>query len=66
MWRLPGLANTLYDTWVTRAVPVLLFDPGTGKLLRQYDIPARGPAVTANFSADAAVIATGDRVVWIK
>jgi hypothetical protein len=66
VWRLPGLAGTLYDSWVTRAVPVLLFDPETGKRLARYDIPARGPAVAAHFGADAAVIATGDRVVWIK
>ena len=65
-WRLPGLAATLYDAWVDRAVPVLLFDPETGKRLARFDIPARGPAVTAWFDADAAVIATGDRVVWIK
>jgi outer membrane protein assembly factor BamB len=66
VWRLPGLAGTLYDTWVARAVPVLLFDPETGKRLGRYDVPARGPAVTAHFGADATVIATGDRVVWIK
>ncbi len=66
VWRLPGLAATLYDAWVARAVPVLLFDPETGKRLGRFDIPARGPAVTAWFDADRAVIATGDRVVWIK
>jgi outer membrane protein assembly factor BamB len=66
VWRLPALAGTLYDTWVTRAVPVLLFDPETGKRLGRYDVPARGPAVTAHFGADVTVIATGDRVVWIK
>jgi outer membrane protein assembly factor BamB len=66
VWRLPGLAGTLYDTWITRAVPVLVFDPETGKRLARYDIPARGPGVTAHFGADAAVIATGDRVVWLR
>lgn len=66
VWRLPGLAATLYDAWVTRAVPVLLFDPETGKQLGRFDVPARGPAVTAWFDAERAVIATGDRVVWIK
>lgn len=65
-WRLPGLAATVYDAWVSRAVPVLLFDPETGKRLARIDVPARGPAVTAYFDADRAVIATGDRVVWIK
>jgi outer membrane protein assembly factor BamB len=66
LWRLPGLAGTLYDTWVARAVPVLLLDPKTGKRLGRVDVPARGPGVTASFSADATVIATGDRVVWLK
>ena len=66
VWRLPGLAATLYDAWVDRTVPVLLFDPETGKRLARFDVPARGPAVTAWFDAGAAVIATGDRVVWLK
>jgi hypothetical protein len=66
VWRLPGLAATLYDAWVDRTVPVLLLDPETGKRLGRFDIPARGPSVTAWFDADRAVIATGDRVVWLK
>jgi hypothetical protein len=65
-WRLPGLAATLYDAWVGREVPVLFFDPETGKRLARLDIPARGPAVAAHFGAGAAVVATGSRVVWIK
>lgn len=65
-WRLPGLAGTLYDAWSDRAVPVLFFDPETGKRLARINIPARGPAITAWFDADTAVIATGDRVVWLK
>ncbi len=66
VWRLPGLATTLYDAWVDRALPVLLFDPETGKRVGSYEIPARGPAVSAWFDADTAVFATGDRVVWLK
>lgn len=66
VWRLPGLAATLYDALSSRAVPVLLFDPETGKRLARLDVPAKGPAVTAWFDADRAVIATGDRVVWLK
>jgi outer membrane protein assembly factor BamB len=66
LWRLPGLAGTLYDAWVTREVPVLFFDPETGKQLAKINVEARGPAVTAYFHADTAVIATGDRVVWLK
>jgi outer membrane protein assembly factor BamB len=66
LWRLPGLAATLYDAWVAREVPVLFFDPETGKRLARINVEARGPAVTAWFAADAAVIATGDRVVWLK
>jgi hypothetical protein len=66
IWRLPALANTLYDAWVDRAMPVLLFDPETGKQLGRYEIPAHGPPVTAWFDVDAAVIAVGGRVVWLK
>ena len=66
VWRLPGLALGAYDAWVARGVPVLLFDPETGKRLARFDIPAAGPAVTAYFERDLAVIATGDRVVWLR
>jgi outer membrane protein assembly factor BamB len=65
-WRLPGLAAGLYDAWVTRTVPVLLLDPETGKQLGKVEIPAAGPAVTAWFDGDTAVVATGDRVVWLR
>lgn len=65
-WRLPGLAAGLYDAWVTRTVPVLLIDPETGKQLARIDIPAAGPAVTAWFDRDTAVVATGNRVVWLR
>ena len=65
-WRLPGLALTLYDAWVDRTLPVLLFDPETGARVGRYDLPARGPAVRAWFDATTAVFATGDRVVWLK
>jgi hypothetical protein len=64
--RLPGLAAGLYDAWVARTVPVLLFDPETGKRLARFDIPAAGPHVTAWFERDLAVVATGDRVCWLR
>jgi len=63
---LPGLLLGAYDAWVTRSVPVLLFDPETGQRLVRFDIPAAGPALTAYFERDLAVVATGDRVVWLK
>jgi outer membrane protein assembly factor BamB len=66
VWRLPGLAGTLYDAWVGRTVPVLLFDPESGELLRHLDVPARGPLVTAYFGRDLAVVATGEQVCWLK
>ncbi|MBY0456558.1 MAG: hypothetical protein K2V38_04420, partial [Gemmataceae bacterium] len=65
-WRLPGLLVTLYDAWVDRALPVLLFDPETGRRVGGYSLPARGPAVGAWLDRTTAVFATGDRVVWIK
>ena len=65
-WRLPAVAAGLYDAWVARTVPVLLFDPECGKLIKQIVVPARGPVVTAALSAEHAVVMTGDRVVWIK
>lgn len=64
--RLPALLAGLYDAWVARSVPVLLFDPETGKRLHAFDVPASGPTVTAWFERDLAVVATGDRVVWFR
>ena len=64
--RLPTLAAGLYDAWVARSVPVLLFDPETGKKVAEFAVPAAGPAVTAWFRNDTAVVATGDRVVWLR
>ncbi|MDB5309808.1 MAG: outer rane biosis protein BamB, partial [Gemmataceae bacterium] len=65
-WRLPWLAVALYDAWADRTVPVLLFDPESGKLLKKLTVPARGPGVTAWFEADRAVVATGARVTWLR
>jgi outer membrane protein assembly factor BamB len=64
--RLPALAATAYDAWVTRSVPVLLFDPETGNRLGEVEVPAAGPAVAAWFAGDVAVVATGDRVAWLR
>ena len=65
-WRLPWLGATVYDAWNDRSVPVLLYDPESGRLLKEIRIPARGPGLTAAFVGEQAVIATGDRVVWIR
>jgi hypothetical protein len=56
----------MYDAWVARTVPVLLLDPQTGKVLEQFDLPARGPILQAWFEGDLAVVALSDRVVWFK
>jgi len=64
--RLPALAIGAYDAWVARSFPVLFFDPDTGKRLVRFDIPAAGPVVNAVFERDVAVVATGDRVVWLR
>jgi hypothetical protein len=64
--RLPELAFGAYDAWITRSVPVVLFDPKTGERLVRFDIPATGPAVTVSFERDVAVVATGDRAVWLR
>ena len=65
-WRLPLLLGGAYDAWVARSVPVVLLDPENGRRLVRFDIPARGPAITACFEGDHAVVATGDRVVWLR
>jgi outer membrane protein assembly factor BamB len=65
-WRLPGLAAAVYDSWTDRAAPVLLFDPETGERLKELVVPGRGPGVAARLTADALVLATGDRVVWVR
>jgi len=64
--RLPGLVGGLYDAWVARSVPVLMFDPETGRRLNAFDVPASGPGVVAWFAGDLAIVATGDRIVWFR
>lgn len=64
--RLPWLTAALYDSWTDRTVPVLLFDPETGKRLSTIRIPAFGPTVAAWFDGDHALVATGDRICWVK
>ncbi len=66
VWRLPWLATALYDSWTSRTLPVLLLDPETGEILKKLAVPARGPIVSAYFEGDRAVLATGDRVVWLR
>jgi len=65
-WRLAALLARLYDAWIDRAVPVLLLDSRTGQRLAEFRVPAVGPAVTTWFDRDCAVVATGDRVVWLR
>lgn len=66
LWRLPRFLAGAYDAWVARTVPLVILDPENGERLVRFDIPATGPAVTACFGRDAAVIATGNRVVWLR
>ncbi|MCS6864923.1 MAG: PQQ-binding-like beta-propeller repeat protein [Gemmataceae bacterium] len=66
VWRLPGWCGTLYDAWMNRCAPVWVVDALTGQRLAHWELPARGPIVTAAFSTTAAVFATGDRIVWLK
>jgi outer membrane protein assembly factor BamB len=66
LWRLPALACGLYDAWVARSLPILMFDPETGRKLGKIEMPARGPAVTICFERDRAIVATGCHVCWLK
>jgi hypothetical protein len=65
-WRLPSLAVGAYDAWVERTLPLLVLDPQTGAVLKRLDLPASGPVSVVCLRRDLAVIATGDRVVWLK
>lgn len=65
-WRLPALAAAVYDTWADRTAPVLLLDPDTGEVGTELAVPARGPGVVARPTADALVVATADRVAWVR
>jgi outer membrane protein assembly factor BamB len=65
-WRLPCLAAALYDCWTDRAAPVILLDLESGKRLKTLTIPARGPCVQTVFEGDTAVVATSDRIAWLK
>ena len=47
-------------------MPVILFDLETGKRLKTLTIPTRGPCVLPVFKGDTALLATADRIVWLK
>jgi hypothetical protein len=66
LWRLPGVALGLYDAWVTRTVPLLFLDPETGRVLNRIEVAARGPAVQVRLDNTQCIVATGDRVCWVK
>lgn len=66
VWRLPGLLVGLYDAWITRSFPVLMLDQETGRLHGKVEIPAIGPVATIYFERNMVVVATGERVCWLK
>ncbi|WP_143392737.1 PQQ-binding-like beta-propeller repeat protein [Fimbriiglobus ruber] len=66
VWRLPGLALSLCDAWVTRSVPVLFLDPESGKVVHRLDLPATGPALGVHFGPEISVVVTAGRAYWIK
>ncbi len=63
--RLPALAAGLYDAWVVRSFPVLVFDK-SGERLATFELPAAGPAISVWFAKNSVVAATGDRIVWLR
>lgn len=65
-WRLPWLAAALYDCWADRTAPMILVDLESGKRLKTLPIPARGPVIHTILEGDAALVATSDRIVWLK
>jgi hypothetical protein len=66
IWRLPALAFGLYDAWIARSLPILMFDLETGRKLGKIEMPALGPAVTICFDREKVIVATGGRVCWLK
>lgn len=64
--RLPIAALGLYDAWVARSFPVFVIDAKTGRQTGKVEIPALGPAATVCLNRDRVVVATGDRVCWLK
>jgi hypothetical protein len=64
--RLPGLVKTLYDAWIERTVPVLVFDPITGRQLQRVDLSACGPVLSAHLSTDGLAVQTGKTLYLLK
>lgn len=64
--RVLGGGLTLLETGAIRTLPVLLFDPDTGRLEQRLDVPAVGPTVRVVLTADTAAVLTAGRVVWLK
>jgi len=64
--RLLGGAVALFDACVTHTLPVLLFDPDSGRLDQRIDLPATGPTAVVCLHAETATVATTGRLVWLK
>lgn len=64
--RLFGLLATAFEAWYDRTLPVLLFDPGTGRLQQRLDLPARGPAAAVRVAADGVTVTAGAAAYRLK
>ncbi|MFO0847527.1 MAG: PQQ-binding-like beta-propeller repeat protein [Gemmataceae bacterium] len=64
VWRLPALAAAAYDAWATAPVPLLAFDPDTGRQLAQLELPAGADAVVS--LGRRPVVVGNRRAYWLK
>ncbi len=65
--RVAGLSSTLYEGWAARTVPVLVFDPDTGREIRRFDLPAFGPLAMVSFSPGAGMtVMTGTKIYTLE
>jgi outer membrane protein assembly factor BamB len=52
-------AGRTYDVWADRELPVLVFDPGDGRLVQRLTFPAAGPAAGVAVTPKGVVVVTG-------
>jgi outer membrane protein assembly factor BamB len=65
VWRLPALAAGAYDAWATGTVPLLAFDPDSGRRLARLDLPAAGGEAAVSLGRHPVVV-TARRAYWLK
>jgi len=64
--RLVRLAFSFLAATTECTLPILLFDPTTGKVLQRLDVPTFGPIASVHLLGDTATVVSLGKVAWLR